>query len=325
MFVDDLLGGATTRAAVFATVHVPATLALMDMLEASGLATVVGKVNMDRNASADLCEESAQSSLAATRAWIQEVGGRGYRRTRAVLTPRFIPSCSDELMGGLCSIQEESGLGVQSHLSENPHAVAWVRELRPASASYAGAYHDFGLLGSYLGTSCPTIMAHCVYCDETEIDLLGQQHVWVAHCPESNTSLASGIAPVRAFLDAGLKVGLGTDVAGGYSQSMFHAIAEAIKVSKLRWRLVDERFAPLTVPEAFHLATVGSGSYWGKVGSFEPGYEFDAVVLDEQAFPAVRELGLEDRLALAIYLDANANVVEKYVGGVACARDIKIL
>jgi guanine deaminase len=362
LFVDELAQGATTRAAVFATVHVPATLALMDMLEASGLATAVGKVNMDRNASADLCEVSAESSLAATRTWIQEVAARGYRHTEALLTPRFIPSCSDELMAGLAVIQQETGLGVQSHLSENPREVAWVRELRPGSVSYAGAYLDSRLLGACGSATaapatataatagapgvagapataatapataatvatatasarpaCPTIMAHCVYSDAAEIALLGQQGVWVAHCPESNTSLASGIAPVRAFLDAGLKLGLGTDVAGGYSPSMFHAIAEAIKVSKLRWRLVDEGLKPLTVPEAFYLATVGSGSFWGRVGSFKAGYEFDAVILDDaRAFPTVRALGLEDRLARAVYLDANATVVEKYVAGQRC-------
>jgi guanine deaminase len=321
LFVDELLRGATTRAALFATVHVPATLDLMDALEASGLVTAVGKVNMDRNAPDSLRENSAQASLKATREWIEQVQSRGYRRTTAILTPRFIPSCSDELMAGLSDLQREFGLAVQSHLSENPKEIEWVHELRPSSASYADAYNDSGLLG---GQGCPTIMAHCVYSDAEERALLKQKGVWVAHCPESNTSLGSGIAPVRAFLDAGLKVGLGTDVAGGYSSSMFHAIAEAIKVSKLRWRLVDERQKPLTVPEAFYLATRGSGSLWGKVGSFEAGYEFDAVILDDSGYQTTRKLSLEDRLARVIYFKADDLVRAKYVRGVACKENQKI-
>jgi guanine deaminase len=209
---------------------------------------------------------------------------------------------------------------VQSHLSENREEIRWVRELRPDSASYAHAYLDTGLLG---GPDCPTIMAHCVYSDEDEIALLKQQGVWVAHCPESNTSLGSGIAPVRVFLDAGLRVGLGTDVAGGYSPSMFHTIAEAIKVSKLRRCLLDESSRPLTVPEAFYLATRGSGSFWGKVGSFDVGYEFDAVVLDDRECQTPRELSLADRLARAIYLDANDTVIEKYAEGRLCSKRSK--
>ena len=78
---------------------------------------------------------------------------------------------------------------------------------------------------------CPTIMAHCVHSTDEEIQMIKDQGVYIAHCPESNTDIASGIAPIRRYLDMGLHVGLGTDVAGGFSLSMFRAIADAIQVS----------------------------------------------------------------------------------------------
>ena len=210
LFVDDLRRSSTTRAVLFGTLHVDATLTLMGLLEDSGLITRVGKVNMDRNSPDCLREESAAASLAATRQWLD--GCRDFTRSRPILTPRFIPSCSDALMEGLRDLQRETGLPVQSHLSENQGEIAWVSELCPDSTGYGDAYDRFGLFG---GDGCPTIMAHCVWSDEAERARMKQNGVFVAHCPQSNVNLSSGIAPVRAFLNEGLSVGLGSDIAGG--------------------------------------------------------------------------------------------------------------
>ena len=327
-FVDELLCGATTRAAIYATPHLPATLLLMELLEDSGLSTMVGKLNMDRNTIPSLVEESAQASLDATREWLYSLLARDFLHTAPILTPRFIPTCSDELMRGLSELQKEFSLPLQSHLSETQAEIEWVHNLCPNSANYTDAYLRLGLLG---GEGCPVIMAHCVYCDPHETALLKQQGVWIAHCPVSNTCIASGIAPVRSFLDQGLHIGLGTDVSGGYSLSMLHCIAEVIKVSKLRWRLVDDSLAPLTLAEAFYLATRGGGSFWGNVGSFVEGFCFDAVVIadaqqsvakyahepaaTQSQQPVIKALSLENRLERLIYTDANSRVLSKYVDG----------
>lgn len=311
LFVDELKKGATTRASVFATVHVPATLLLMDMLEASGLATLVGKVNMDRNSPDSLREESAALSLAETRNWLAACQGR-YERTGPILTPRFIPSCTDELMRGLAEIQAEDCLPVQSHLSENLSEIEWVKELCPESGGYADAYRQLGMFG---GNGCPTIMAHCVHPQAGELEMMKQKGVYVAHCPNSNANLSSGVAPMRRYLDEGIHVGLGTDIAGGFSSSIFRVMSDAIQHSKLRWRMMDDSLRPLTVPEAFYLGTKGGGSFFGKVGSFEEGYEFDAVILDDKTLPSPNELTSTQRLERVIYLSDDRNVVGKYVKG----------
>jgi len=315
VFVDDLKKSAATRACIFATLHTPATVRLMEMLEQSGLVTFVGKVNMDRNSPPILCEENAQKAYEDTKAWIEQTKGR-FKNTAPIITPRFVPSCTDALMSKLKELQKEHKLPVQSHLSENQKEIEWVvKELYPEAESYGEVYKRFGLFG---GEDTPTIMAHCVWSKDTEEDLLKTQGVYVAHCPQSNTNLSSGIAPIRRFLDKGIRTGLGSDVSGGCHTSIFRAMSDAIQVSKLHWRLIDQRDAPLTEKEAFYLGTLGGGSFFGKVGSFDEGYEFDAVAIDDSGLvphSAYGKLSLEERLARIIYLSGDSFIRGKYARG----------
>lgn len=310
LFVRDLSRGAATRAAVFATLHVDATEILMDLLEESGIHAMAGKVNMDRNSPDNLCETNASQSESDTRRWLERVLGK-YEHVKPILTPRFIPSCTDELMERISNIQKESHLAVQSHLSENPGEIQWVKELCPDTDCYGEAYDKYGLFGG----DCPTIMAHCVYSSQREIALMKERGVFIAHCPQSNTNLSSGIAPIRTYLDNHMHVGLGSDVAGGFMTSIFRAMADALQVSKLRWRLVENSLKPLTVDEAFYLGTKGGGAFFGKVGSFEKGYEFDALILDDSNLPHPQELSVKQRLERLIYLSDDRNVVDKFVFG----------
>lgn len=311
IFTENVKHSATTRACIFATIHNEATLLLMDQLEEAGIAAMVGKVNMDRNSPDYLRETSAEESAKATRAWIQAVAERHYERVQPILTPRFTPSCSDELMELLHGIQKETGLSVQSHLSENPGEIAWVQELCPWSKFYGDAYDHFGMFGG----ECRTIMAHCVYSGEEEIQRMKENGVFIAHCPESNTNLSSGIAPVRRYLDEQIPVGLGSDVAGGTTENLFAAMRHAIQASKLRWRLSDQSLQPLNMEEVFYLASKGGGAFFGKVGSFEPGYEFDTVILDDARLEHPQPLNVKQRLERVIYLGDEREVAGKYVAG----------
>lgn len=310
IYADVMKRSATTRACIFGTIHKKATELLMDLMEETGLKTMIGKVNMDRNSPEYLCEESAEKSAEATIAWLEETAGR-YENVKPILTPRFIPSCTDDLMRRLKEIQVRYQLPVQSHLSENQGEIAWVQELCPESKFYGDAYSQFGLFGG----DVKTIMAHCVSSTDAEIELMKEQGVFVAHCPESNTNLSSGIAPVRLYLDKGMNVGLGSDVAGGSRESVFYAMSHAIQVSKLRWRLKDDSLKPLTVEEAFYLGTMGGGAFFGKVGSFLEGYEFDALVLDDSELRHPQPLTLKERLERFIYLSDDRHIAGKYVAG----------
>ena len=228
-----------------------------------------------------------------------------------ILTPRFTPSCSDELMENLKKIQMYYQIPVQSHLSENPGEIAWVKELCPWSEFYGDAYDRFGLFGA----DCKTVMAHCVYSGKEEQQRMKENGVFIAHCPESNMNLSSGVAPVRTFLEEGLHVGIGSDVAGGSTENLFKAMALAIQASKLRWRMQDDGLKPLTLEEVFYIATKGGGEFFGNVGSFEPGFELDAVVLDDTRIVHSQNLDVRARLERMIYLADEREVRAKYVRG----------
>lgn len=309
-FAEELRKGPNTRAVVFATIHVPATELLMDLLERSGLVSMVGKVCMDRNGIRGLQERDAAASASATADWIESSAGK-YKNTYPIVTPRFIPSCTDGLLERLGRIAREYGLPVQSHLSENLSEVELVRELCPWACCYGGAYERFGLFGKPV----PAVMAHCVHSGGEERALMRENGVFVAHAPQSNTNLCSGIAPIRKYLNEGLRVGLASDVAGGGETSILRAMRSAAEVSRLRWRLVDQEEKPLTAEEVFYLGTVGGGAFFGKTGSFRDGFEFDAVVVDDWNLAAPRPLSVAERVNRIIYFADDRNIKSKYVRG----------
>ena len=305
-FVEDLKESPTTRAVIFATLHKEATLCLMDLLEKSGLETMVGKVNMDRNSPDYLTEHSAEEALENTRNWLQAIP-KEYRHCHPILTPRFTPTCSDALMEGLGKIKKEKGIPLQSHLSENKAEIAWVKELCPGTKNYGESYDRYGLLQH-------SVMAHCVHTREDELELLKERECYICHCPQSNTNLQSGAAPVKHFLEKGAKLGLGTDVAGGANLSMFRAITDAIHVSKLRSCLLLED-AAITVEEAFFMASLSGGGFFGKVGSFLTGYEADFLVYERKR-ESIREESLLERLEMLLYTEKELfRMKAKFVSG----------
>lgn len=311
MFADSMKASATTRVSVFATMHRKATMILMDKMEKTGLVSYVGKVNMDRGAPEQILDTSADMSAYNTFGFINDALKR-FERTMPILTPRFIPACSNELLSELREIVHTYGLPIQSHLSENPGEVELVKELMPESEFYADGYARFDLFGK----DTKTVMAHCIYSSEKEIELMRENGVFAAHCPSSNMNLCSGIAPIRKYLDLGIRIGLGSDVAAGESESIFGEIKKAIEVSKLYNRYINENDKSLTFPEAFFLATLSGGEFFGKVGSFEKDYELDAIVLDDEKELHPQELDICERLERSVYLGIDKNRISaKFVRG----------
>ena len=310
VFAEDMKRSPNTRACIFATIHRESTELLMEILESTGLDVMVGKVNMDRNAPQNLSEKDAKTSAEDTSEWIRNTAAK-FENVKPIITPRFVPSCTDELMASLGNISREYNIPVQSHLSENEGECRWVKSLHPESKFYGDVYDKYGLFGEYT----KTIMAHCVLSSPEETALMKERGVYIAHCPQSNTNLSSGAAPVRRYLDMGMNIGLGSDVAGGSSLSIMRAMVDAIQASKLRWRLKDQELAPLTIQEAFYMGTIGGGAFFGKVGSFEEDYEFDAVVIDEQNMRTPLNLTIEERLERTVYLSDNSAVIGKFVKG----------
>jgi len=295
---DELIRLGTTRVCIYGSTHREGAHILMEELQRAGITGYAGKVNMDRNTSPELTE-TTEGSLAETRRFIEECRERKYQNLKPILTPRFTPACSDALMEGLGKLAEEYGVPVQSHLSENDVEIQWVGELCPDCAQYWDSYAKRGLWRKN------AIMAHCVHSDARERGAIREAGVWVAHCPDSNTNIYSGVAPVRVMLNEGVNVALGSDIAGGAKLSMFHCMAEAIRASKLRYyysgKKEEEQF--LTVAEAFYLATSAGARYFGAGPGFAKGDLLHAAVLSDETLPPSRKLTSFERLERLVYAD----------------------
>ena len=261
---------------------------------------------MDSNSSEALTEETEQS-LAETEAFIQYVQGLDNPLIQPVITPRFVPSCSAELMQGLGELASKYDVPVQSHLNENTDEIAWVKELFPEYEYYYQVYEAFGLFGQET-----TAMAHCIHLTDEEVKALAQSGVYAVHCPLSNLNLSSGMMRLRRMMDQGVTLALGSDVGGGNTLFMPQVIASAIQVSKMVAKEYPDE-EKLRLSEAFWLATKSGGSFFGDAGSFEKGYDADLLVIETPEY--IADKSAEERLEWFIYNGAKDDIRQVYVAG----------
>jgi guanine deaminase len=242
---------------------------------------------MDSHIQPDYYKDSSpQEALDATKATIDHIASIDpkNRLIKPIITPRFAPSCTKECLTLLGKLANETGLPIQTHISENIAEIDLVAELFPQYSSYAAVYDACGLL------TRETLLAHAIHLSEDELSLVKARGCSISHCPASNTSLGSGLCPVRDLLDAGIVVGLGTDVSGGYSPSILAAAREAGGVSRMRTAVMpkdlpqDEKDRmKLSVEETLYLATRGGAQCLGldsEVGEFKVGKQWDAQFVD---------------------------------------------
>ena len=288
---QELAENGTTRVCMFSSLHREATLVLMEELENAGLCGYVGKVNMDRSGS-DVLQETTEESVSETLLWLEQCGK--FKNVHPIITPRFTPACSPELLKKLGRIAAEYDLPIQSHLSENCEEIALVSSLYPECQGYWETYAGNGLWNSR------TLMAHCVWSDAGERQAMKDAGVTVVHCPDSNQNVMSGVAPVRMMLQEGLNVALGTDIAGGDHISMFDAAASAIRASKARRILDAWQTDFLTVAEGWYLATSAGAEFFGEKPGFAPGNALHAIVLSDDALPDT-DLTVPERFERCVY------------------------
>lgn len=303
--IHDLWEHGNLRSLIYNTIHYEATKLLFDMFVKSGLSAYIGKINMDINSPDELKEDTIQSLIDTERFIINTQNVSDL--VKPIIAPRFVPSCSADLLKGLGILAKKYHVPVMSHLSEEREEVKIVKKMYPQFPTYADIYNYFGLLGQE-----PTVMAHCVYSDEEEQVLLQKNGVWVAHCPSSNFNLGSGMMKVREFLNKGIKVGLGCDVSGGGDLSLLTVMKDAIATSKIV--SLDTKLQPLKIHEAFYLATKGGGSFFGNVGSFEIGNDFDALVINDTPLLNMH-YNIKERIERFIYIGGKNNIEQRYVKG----------
>ncbi|XP_077996896.1 guanine deaminase-like [Glandiceps talaboti] len=317
--VDRTVKYGTTTACYFATTHTDASLILADIVDRVGQRAFIGKVNMDQN-TPDYCIESTDESIKETERFIKEMQKQSYGKITAVVTPRFAVGCSFKAMQELAKLAEKYDLPIQTHIAETKDECALVSKSYPNCKNYADVYYKTNLLTNR------TILAHCIYMSDGELKQIKEKDAGVSHCPNSNAMLKSGILDVRDILNRGIKIGLGTDVSGGYSPSILDAIRFAVGVSKLLAVQKESKdYVPITVAEAFRMATLGGSQVLGledKIGNFEIGKEFDALLIDTKCddspfdtFDDDYQDSFMDVFQKFLFLGDDRNISEVYVGG----------
>jgi guanine deaminase len=324
--VGNLLANGTTTALYFASIHLPATQALADICLALGQRALIGRVAMDdvKECPPYYRDASAAQGEADTRAFIaylQALAGNGSGLIRPVITPRFIPSCSDELLRRLGALAAQTGCHVQTHCSESDWEHGYV--LERCGVTDTAALEGFGLL------SRRTILAHGNFIGDEDIGRIRRTGAGIAHCPLSNVYFSDAVFPLRRMLDAGVHVGLGTDIAGGASASLLENARHAVIASRLLESGVDGTLdrrrrrqpgARIDALTAFWLATAGGGIALDlPLGVFREGYQLDAIVIDGTAADGNLRLEAQDSaevvLQKILYGAGRANIRDVWVAG----------
>lgn len=326
--VGRLLSLGTTTTMYFATNDLASSIELARACAQGGQRALVGKIVMDDPAAnPDFYRDaSTAQALADTETLLAEVASIGSTTRQGVfgvVTPRFIPSCTEEALAGLGRIAQRTGAYVQSHCSEGE----WEHSVSPArfGKSDTQALYDFGLLRE------KSVMAHCTFLSEADGELFARSGAAVAHCPISNSYFASSVCPVRRLRDQGVRMGLATDISGGFSPSMYENIRHAVMVSRMMEDGVDARVGQaargagepsrITSVEALWLATAGGAeALWLPVGTFEVGRAFDMQVVDTRA-PGSDITGFgvfnapRDILDRILFISTAQNIVQTWVQG----------
>ncbi|OSD07262.1 Metallo-dependent hydrolase [Trametes coccinea BRFM310] len=314
-----LLEHGTGAVMLFGTIKTETNLILARVMQEVGqLRAFVGKLSMDQSSRPSYVEDSAEASLAAAHDFCDRCiemfrSLPEHRRlVQPVLTPRFVPTCSKGLLSGLGDLAEQRGLRIQSHMAEAHDQVQHV--LVEHGEADLDVFRNSNLL------TPRTVQAHCTFLSSEELHEVAATGTAIAHCPLSNAYFSAEPFRLREALDAGVRVGLGTDIAGGYSVDIMNAMRQAVAVSRMREgaRTVskmrstspaadvdqetdDDKPVSIDWKEALYLATRGGALALDLpegCGTFTVGAPFDAqwieLVVAERDGEAIGELEFFD-------------------------------
>jgi len=325
--VRTFLANGTTTALYFATVHKEASLLLAKICAEKGQRGLVGKVVMDDpEQNPDYYrDKNTETALADTEEFIvavKQLAKSTKQGVYPVVTPRFIPSCTDEALKGLGELAAKYDTHIQSHCSEGDWEHGYVKDRFNKNDAFA--LHDFGLLQD------KTVMAHCNFIDDQDAELFAQTGTAIGHCPISNAYFANGVIPISHFHQKGVEVGLGTDISAGSIPSIYENARQAVISSRMLEDGVntnlpaEERGVPnsrITINEAFYFATAGGGESLSlPIGRLQENYAWDVQVIDTK-LPTARlpifdeNEDLYDIFQKIMYLVRPENIREVWIQG----------
>lgn len=314
-FFKKLILNGTTTSMVYTTVHAHSTDLAFEIAGETGLRVIIGKVMMDRNSPPELKETTRRSLDDSVKLYEKWHGTKGGKLMYA-FTPRFAPTCSEEMWKGLGELMQKTKAYLQTHLSETVGEVAVVKKMFPKYKDYTGLYEKTGCL------TPRTLLAHTIYVSDSECSRIAASKAKVVHCPSSNFFLKSGRMPVELIEKARITYALGTDIGAGTSMSLFTCMRHADYIQPQ---------VSITPAKAFYLATLGGAkvlSLDSSIGNFTVGKKADFCVVDIKAIDPrynMDELDCGELLSLLMYRGGGRVIKHTYVDGESLDVDMKCL
>ena len=289
--LQQFLSHGTTSFCAYATVHHEATVAAMELAHQRGLRACIGQTLMDR-LSPDYLTRPTQQLIDNVRVLLERFPPRGTAsRVEFGVTPRFAASCTPELMQEAARMAKAAGAIVQTHLAETIPECEWIESLFEGKL-YTDVYRSMGLLGER------TLLGHGIYLRDEERKLIRQTKSVIAHCPNANVFLQSGIMPRWLWLKEGLRLSLGSDIGAGFDVAMPRVARAMIDAAKCL-RFSDRNSTPPSAAEAWHQITTGNADAagWPQIGRLAVGAEADLLVIR----PDINWQGAPDPLSMLLY------------------------
>lgn len=309
--VQELLANGTTTGLYFGSVQTNANLVLAKICAQLGQQAFIGKVAMDNPEQTPeyYRDDSSQIALAETERFINEMQKLSQQTSAAltpVITPRFVPSCTDETLQGLGALAAKYDLPIQSHCSESiweDHYAIERFQMRDAQV-----LDKFNLL------TAKSVMAHGTQLNDSDLDLFAQRQTALAHCPISNVYFGNSVMRLNDAHQKNVKVGLGTDISGGFSPSIYRNMQQAIMSSQVL-QDTGKKTARITTANAFYLATIGGASALGiKTGQIKAGFKADFQIVHDQYFN-LSSNNPQDIFERLVYHTTKENIKQVYVSG----------
>jgi guanine deaminase len=318
-FFHELVRHGTTTAMLYTAIYEDTCDAAFAAAAKAGLRVIMGKMMMDVGTYGSLQPRKVISvSLLESERLAKKWHGAADGLLEYAMSPRFALACSERMMREAGALAAQLGCYIQTHLAETREECERVRHMFPSAKDYTEVYEKVGLIGP------KTVLGHCIHLSAREREALAAAKSVVAHCPTANLYLSSGIMPLAEHRAAGLRMGLGSDVAAGPELNLWQVMRCALESQKIR-SFYEPNVTVPTPANVLHLATQSAAEALGKgtiIGSLDVGKEADLTVMDlpsllpyRGAANKIQELSPEDILALCVYRGGPHAVLETYVRG----------
>ena len=297
-FFTESVKSGTTTSVIYTAPFKQACEAAFEVAEEFGVRALIGKTMMDQNSPEFLQEDTFKSFKESVELYNKY--NSSCPLLEYIFSPRFAPVCSPKLMKLVGGFAKENNAYIQTHLSENTDELKWVKELFPECNSYTQVYEKYNILGE------KTILGHAIHLSKKELQIIFGTNSKIAHCPDSNFFLRSGILPLEKIKNSNIDFALASDVAAGTSLSMFNVMKMFV------YRQDDVAVTP---EEAFYSATLGGAKLLGKediLGSVEVGKEADLVFIQIQNIKEKTKTGILSEL---VYLGSQKIIENVVIAG----------